>query len=619
MRPRKTPFLLGAALALMADSLPAALVPVVSPPQWAEMHQMTDLVTWNLKPRSVLPVNGNAHLRLPCGTYGVFDLFVEEGVPAPGPVVVPGSGGFQLLSASPLCADLACGSENPPLYPSGLSSLGLVDAVDGVGVGEIVPALPEGTSPWIPCADGSCFAAVGLEEYVPSKPWVAVLDWHDLHGWSVGWTIVGIAGPAEHEAVLLPLDDVRLIPFSRTGSTDVHVLTQLCSILEAVDIRGIPRPAVINMSFGRRLRDDDAVSTSCNPAHLSCQVARVLGRLVATSGPAAEAGTVAVASAGNDRKPLFPAGLVSVLPAGSLQLGLYKESGQTKPSWETPSYAPRAEALMPGYGLCIGERIGVDSANEWAAPAGTSYAAAVLSGWLSGVLATMPVYAPLDTRPWFPNRVCDASRTSCTHVLTHGTTPYGTNPRIDALLRQMFQPRRPCGRPSQVAASEVLNLATVTASEGELPEDTFLDVFADLKLPAPPSTPCIPCRGLTSVDGGSSAFSGAKARPAVLSVDLSGISALTPPFPPALASQINVDGLFLRVGETFLRLVPATGNQSSSFSVLETGAVRRLAISGVTEALRGGIQPSLIFVLRPIQPDLLERPFWISIPILVDK
>jgi hypothetical protein len=565
------------------SALPAAAAP-----------QPEELVTWRLRPRD--QPAGTAMLSFGCGERGVFDLAV--GIPLE-----------RAGKALPACVKATeCGAEVPPSYPFfGAAPEALAGAEDR----------RKDAADGVPCADRSCFAAVGaagleLLHGIPA-PWAAVIDWDAPHGWSVGWTLSAIASPSPAAPalplVLLPLEDSVLGQFSSRGATDVHVLARLCQILEAIDLGGVEPPRVINMSFGRRQRSGDPRDAlSCDRGTLACQIAVTLDQItVARGGDRQSPRSIAVAAAGNDRVALFPASLPSVIPAGSLQLAGFRRSGKSAPSWETPSYGSRAQALMPGYGLCLRK-----SAAEtgWPAPPGTSYAAAVFSGWIAAVLAAEPVERPLAALPWAPRQSC-LTGAGCTYRLAHGSRLYASNPRVDALMSDAFSAES-CGAAVRAAGS-ILTFGLAPASGAELPTESFLDLFPLFKNPTPPSSPCVSCRGLTVVNGLDDPSRAQAQHP--FTVDLSGASAAFPPFPAVSLAEAKLEALYVHLkGESYVQLVPSS---PESFAALVDGGVRLIRIPGLEQQFARGDQPSLVFVLRPSSLELSGRPFRVSIPILV--
>jgi hypothetical protein len=555
-----------------------------------------DPVTWYRDSRTPPPPDRGG-LQVPCGRLGIFQI-------------VRGAGAVD--GDVPVCAGaLECGSETPPLYPT--------------PEGGAEEPLAAAATAWFPCAGGSCFAGVEPPpSALPVSSWVAVIDWNQPHGWSVGWTLLQVANddPTQPRipAVLFDLDDpaARARGFSERGATDVHLLKKLCEIVEAVDLTpGVPPPLVINMSFGRRFRTGDARNSgTCNRKTLNCQIAEVETRLWLgdPAAPAPRPRSTLVAAAGNHREWLFPAGLDTVLPAGSLQLESFGQ-GVVERSWETPDYGARAQGLFPGYGLCLEQQAGAgESATEWAAPAGTSYAAAILSGWLAGPLRGPGLFDPLGPGAWFPKRACTAAGV-CTYALAHGGRTFGGNPRVDVLLNRVLdRASTKCGTPAAPSAGGVLTLkvAAVLGQSDLLPKDSFIDVVGLLKLPTPDSRPCVPCQGMSSI-GSVAARPRGKAASRWL-LDLSANTQVPPPFSYPLQAQSTIARLYLHTsGDNYLVLLPESGD----LNVLKDGTIHQLWLPDARPWLASGVQPSLVFVLQSDQPDLVGRPFWLSVPILV--
>lgn len=545
-------------------------------------------VTWYLDPDPV-PVGA---LELSCGSYGRFEL----------------KRGFSADVASPKCGDTKakeCGSELARAYPSPL-----FPGAKARGA-KATPA-----EAWIPCDQGACFTA--LDKIESGEPWVAVIDWDNQHGWSVGWTIAQLSRPAGGREAPVVLFDLyenfapALAPFSQLGATDVHVLKQLCKLAEAVDHKNIP-PSVINLSFGRIWQAEDALDPgTCDRSRLSCQIARVLHHLACgTDGDCPqEPRTIPVAAAGNqppDR--LFPAVLGEVVAAGSLQLGRFGLDGAIGGSWETPDYGNKAHAFFPGYGLCLADK---DAGDEWPAPPGTSYAAAIFSGWLTEAKGRVPIADPFSAAPWFPRSA--AGSRGPVYTLIHGEHSYGGNARAQSLFDRSLSPAsHACER--LPAAGEGVERTAVLADSEDLDRlkefPSFLEILDQLTErrngPAPPERPCVTC--IRSDTASPPLRGAAKASAAGLSIDMAasanGGGRYFDRFPDLEAIPgIERGPLFLRVREKLFRL----GVDGFDTIPADTG---HLDIPEGVD-LQPGEQPSLIYFYR-----WNELEFWTAVPILL--
>lgn len=567
-------------------TLPLMLLPGL-PARGQEEAEPGGQVTWSLY-RELSP--GQRELRFSCGRYGSFEI-------ANGALALRGKAGKSTCK-EPKAE--ACGVEAPAIYPSPPLIKLPREAQKAAGDG------------WVPCPDRTCFREA--DTIKQDTLWIAVIDWDDPHGWSVGWLIDHLSradnptGNTDITVVLFPLYDDDLRPFSSRGATDVHVLKKLCEVAEIADGQNSP-PLLVNMSFGRLWHgaQDPTSATSCNPDTLSCQIARVLRHLTCSGEVCDEAPerprTIPVAAAGNHRKPQFPASLSGVVPAGSLQIALYRDTGKAEPGWETPRYEDKVQAWVPGYGLCFEE-----GGAGWPAPAGTSYAAAFFSGWLGALLGdSFAIEGPLSPEVWAPG--FDGS----SYHLVHGPRRYPSNPAVDAFLETLFQ-NRPTSCQKRLPQDGSPKLAP---HEEAFPIGipSFLEALETLvdqtKQPAPMDRPCVPCIGIETARPPQPRPSSKIMTEANLVIDRRGSagSPLAVASPDLLACEITVEGLYLRLGEKYFALKAASG---TGWEDLRFPGAVSLTVPQVK--IEKGDQPSLIYVYSYGCGGI---SFWNSVPVLV--
>ncbi len=495
-------------------------------------------------------------------------LFPEACPPPPSAVAVPCGdyGDFYFGPVSGQACAVAAGIEQPPVYTAG----------------SFAGTTPGGEEP--PCANGECFGPPGGAG--GNEPWIAVLDWDNPHGWTIGWTALRVAGIGAH---LYALDGIDLAGFLGSEIGDAHLLARLCELTHAVDEQGVTPPVTVNMSFGRLLveGEDAENGASCDPDTLSCQVGRVLDHLSA-------AGVTAAAAAGNHRRSLFPAAYDTVLAVGSLDLAMLGEIGAIVPSWETPA---TFAALAPGYGVCLGFDDGGTGAEPlWPAPPGASYASAIFAGWLADHLLVHAVPDPLaiDWAPrWSPVAGC--------YVLSDLAPPH-CNAEANRILARTLDPALPnCWKPR---AGPTLTATAALTPEPEVwrRQPSLVERNDDQLVTAPESDPCVPCI-VNRPDSPTTAA--AKSMPADPQLDLSASS----PLPPAL----TIEWLYLRSEEGFhLLLDRAFPTDAAKLDSLAAAAVDRLVLVGARSLLVPGRQASLFYRLC----DAASECYWSSFPIL---
>ena len=231
-------------------------------------------------------------------------------------------------------------------------------------------------------------------------------------GWSTGWAASWLSGSPVH---FYALNGSDLQDFLGAAVGDAHLLVRLCEMAEGIDQYTIRPPTVVNMSFGR-LFAGDAGNGGCDPEELSCQVGQVIDDLV-------ESGAVAVAAAGNHGRAQFPAAYESVRSAASLDMALFGSSFEIAGAWESPA---RRHASLPGYGVCLEYQDSDGFDHLWPAPPGSSYASALLAGWLSDILVTLNADEPPDvdwTISWSGTTSASSCRPLCRSAATLRSTP----------------------------------------------------------------------------------------------------------------------------------------------------------------------------------------------------
>jgi len=509
---------LAAALAASAGSpLPSAAAPV----------------SWIRIPQGCAYAPQRELAQMPCGDHGTYYF------------------GTHVPPHLPTCMDLRRGTEEPAAY---------------LAPGTLQPS---GTS--FPCQDGSCFGH-------GRQPWVAVLDWDQPHGWSVGAVLLE-ASDQRIDVDLFDLEDpAGTLPEWLDGVGDAHVLAQLCRVAELVSDPRQEPPLAVNMSFGRAASEEGR--EACLPGGgggLECEIRSVLAHLRSASG------TLPVAAAGNHGTLLFPAEDASVLSAGALDLALFAASGSAEPSNETPA---AAHALLPGYGLYLESPL----ASYWPAPPGSSYASALLAGWIAGTLTDNPE-TPVDPGGrWTPLAFGNG------FLLARDGQPVAGSYLLGPaqLLKRALGGEPEICDPS-AAAGISANLSRILLPPPPLPALSLADLAAQSNLQQPGAVICVPCHGdqpPTGIDAGTP-----------LKVDLGSSS--------PLPAQYRLTGLYLRIGDTRHRLDKS--GDSALLGLIAQGTVDRLTISGLDGLLSPGLQVSLVYTLT----DLTGTPFWHATPVNV--
>jgi hypothetical protein len=575
-----------------------AILPVLLLALPASEARATD-TAWKLYERGATPAvarfAGGPHQIL-CGSYGVFEMEFDAQI----------SRGSDEGPVPPLEE----GREVPPDYPllaSGTPA-GVYQRIRGGGSSSLFlsgkPAPP-------PCDRGGCFTTPGQE------PWVAVVDWNNWHGWSVGWTILQSSNERVG-AALFPLDDPTLTGFFGQRITDVHLLSELCEVAEILEQPAVEPPVAINLSFGRPRGIGDAADEQCDPSTLSCQILRVLNHLHDRSlelAPDRSNAPLVVAAAGNHRELLFPASLPGVVSVGALDLQEFHQLGRVDTSWETPR---EAQALFPGYGLCLEYPVSGQQA-AWPAPPGSSYSTALMSGWLAPSLKTRRL--PQGGGRWELGQSCWRHR--CSLVAERGNQTYEKAPYSVQTLIDGTDAGRETACSSTGSGDEV----TMTRSVGRplslsaLPGLSFPEVTPALLRPTPEPASCVPCEErlnrsrnhVTSgqradgTDGGLGVTFGAARwrRSESLTVRLWAGQPVD--------SDLVVAGLYLRVGD----LLYPVDLTRSDLGELEAGKIDLLELDLGSVSLPKKMQPSLVWILRGPSTTRGEVEFWTSTPIVL--
>jgi hypothetical protein len=500
----------------------------------------------------------------PAGAAEVTWLHLDPGCSAkPEEIVTAGGAPAQVV---------ACGGAGSFVFgPPRLGYQGSCGRIPGVTEtptavpADITPPLP----PSFPCSLGRCLG------HTPGKPWVAVVDWRNDHGWSVAAT-VREASDRRVGVELYDLETPSAITQSLPSTSDLHVLLQLCALAEHVQSQPSDRPLVVNLSFGRR---------TSGPAGsgLGDAVSQVLSHL-------SSKGLFLVAAAGNHHEMLFPATSPDVISAGALDLSYYQQNGQVQPSTQTPA---NTAALTLGYGLYLSTE---DANLLWAAPPGSSYAAALFSGWLAGYRAgggQLPAPALKQGARWSPVPLTfPASPGGSVALAFNGTPLSGSNLAGPGLLfdRALHGAGTPLAPGPGITLQETM-LAPPLSPDPLLYADAGND-------PQPGVCPCVPCG--PGGGGGLGPQATAKGSGTVV-LDLSS----SQPLP----SNMELIRVFLRVGKTVYAF-DRSGYQEV-LAPIAAGSAGSLVLTGLDGLLPAGQQPSLVL---EIYVDGLGS-YWHEVPI----
>ena len=514
----------------------------------------------------------------------------------------PSSSSLFLTAAAdcrpPGSEELACGAAGTffvaggPATPA-KSGCALIDAAGGAGLYPRTGAA-RAQAAWSPCHGGSCFSAE------PRGPWVAVVDWDDAHGWSVGETIRQASGHAV-EARLYRLDASGLAAVDALPAVaDVHVLAQLCRIAEDARTDSL---LAVNMSFGRLA---DRSPAPCEPR--TGGVACVLGEVIA--GLRGQ-GVAVFAAAGHEGQLLYPAADPGVLAIGQVDLGHLRATGASRPLPQTPA---GVAGLFPGHGLYL--EVG-GAAEFWPAPPGSSYASALAAGWWAGYR----VRAPKLTRKLLG--LCGGELGLLAPLLHAGSAYLGCGsvafPRSDlappgALLATALGERpEVCDRSDDdVRRRAGLLRIEVDGPAAPVPELTLAELQVDLSRPAPDSRPCVPCHDGGDDDDDPENPYGDDDPTLTLPESESGRElVIDMASSQALPREHELTGLYLQVGTALYRF--SDSEQPALLGDLALGRVGRLTVGNAPSEVDE--EPvSLVYALR-LAGD--GRVFRSSTPVLV--
>ncbi len=563
MRDRWLRFLITVAT-ISTFSLPA--VAYVLP---AEIR-LRDKADWELVAHGTPPRPNEA--AIPCGDIGVYSIVP----PSNDFAVHRRKGAFTLQVAA-----IANGTEKPLLYPPG-SNASIPFSVTA-----------NGTPTWIPCPNKTCFA------FAPSntRDWVAVIDWDEVHGWSVGALIRQVL-PNDIDIVLYELDpaDPRWQPYSALATSDLHVLEQLCEIAETVDGGAIPAPVVINMSFGREDRPPSASALDDEIDRLIAHLAKPTQR---------RNGSLFVAAAGNHREMLFPAVNPYVVAVGSLDHRKF-DRGIVGPTWESPQdYSGRSAALLPGSGLCLSDST---ATAHWPAPPGSSYSAALFSGGVASLIADDLVGDLTGKSFWYPIPTSVSNGVTLFEIGRDGGRVGKTRGAFEAFLSDtLSESDSPCSAGSSPTPPATTFRLGPPQGTTTLPWPSFIEILpAAFKTPTPDSDPCVPCSASQRPNSAIAARASIDAIAPWIEVDLQNAN--------PLPSAGSIVALYLRLGNRLHRLV----GDGNTFSSLANGQLNefRIDLTGIS-AQSYTEQPSLLFVVST--DELPSVPYWTSIPIVMTK
>jgi hypothetical protein len=233
---------------------------------------------------------------------------------------------------------------------------------------------------------------------------------------------------------------------------------------------------------------------------------------------------------------------------------------------------------MPGNGLCL---------LHWAAPAGSSYASALFTGWISWVIDSVPGIDPSGAGVWVPAWDPDLG---C-HVLARGEArAEACNDAIEAAFDGLAGAYEDlCW---SVPGGPVSQVPSPGPPQGQPPVLSFSDWVATTHA-TPESDPCVPCVG---------SFLGPS-----LAIDLSQSSALAP--------GVWLDSVFLRVGSDFypVALSPA------QIAAIEAGTLSEVTLAGWAPLVSAGGKPSLWHQLKSHPAATCPGPscYWTSTPVLL--
>jgi len=383
-------------------------------------------------------------------TVGDRNCSLEEGTP-----IACGNYGLFYVDTEEKCEGGAFGADDPQSYPLPKEAP------------ELVPV------PIEPFQRHSANVAGVMPDPIdglPTEPWIGIVDFlFKKHGLAVQWLAEELS-LGTSQSVIFHVDDPDLLQDLGEEVGDFHLLASLCSIAELVDIDGAPAPSVVNMSLGRLPRFDDEIDfDDCNSGALLCQIGYVIEHLRKLE-------VDFIAAGGNHRKKLIPAALSNVASVVSADLRRLLEDTEVEPSWESPQ---AAQGVFPANGLCL--RGGVP------APAGSSYASAIFSGWFTQAKQALPHLDPVGPRVWKPLWRPDGR---CFVLSGDGVPVTRCNAAFDEVITELSGGPGNCWAP--------LSNRVVFAGPGgtavQFPTYDSFDEWAALH-PTPEADPCVPCMG----------------------------------------------------------------------------------------------------------------------------
>ncbi len=458
---------------------------------------------------------------LSCGDHGTFVL-------ADGPVVYRGPSS---------CPPHVSGEEVPSLYPPPAAQ----------------PEQAGREGDWQPCGDGSCFAP-------PSAKWAAIVDWNDVHGWSVAETVLQ-ASDDSLSVSLYALDEPQLESLEGlTGVGDGHVLAQLCRVVEEAE--GFRPPEVVNLSFGR-IPGPGEVSSSGIPTEegLGRRIHEVLEHL-------GSLGTATVAAAGNHRQLLYPAASTHALAVGMMDLAALSWDGDARLAWQSPE---EAAGVFPGYGLHL-PRGGGETGCQWPVPAGSSYSSALASGAIAFYRAAGGRWRGVEEQ-----LTVTAVDGTYSLLLDGVVLPESRLLNLTAMLDGAL-----AGSVDSCSERPAPELSVLYPAQGggpPPPSPPLIDVMLGHG-PTPTPRPCVPCEMGTNGD--------------IPSMPQDAVLYLAASWP--LPAGVEIVGLSLRVGDSVHPLESL--GLAAIFDALELGEAASLGLQGIGPYLEPGLQASLVFEIE---------------------
>ena len=303
--------------------------------------------------------------------------------------------------------------------------------------------------------------------------WVAQIDFKNnslgvSHGEAVAWTI-RLMSNEQVPVVLYPLVDA--LAFPDYPASDAHLLIRLCNLAQLAADLGESSgllPKIVNMSFGR---STELVSGDTEMAdHVRVVLDTIAG-----------SGILLVAAAGNHQALLFPAEDPNVLAVDRLDLHRFTGNND-RPIWQNP---PGYRSRMPGDGLVLEH-----NNHRLALPAGSSFAAAILSG----VLTFFDQETILQHGTWLP--ILDSCDGAFPRFLFKKKSEQLGNEHVYDFNAFNLLMARVSDQPTDGMPPD--NIIQPLSISGEFPTGYSLpDIIAHL-IPGPDANPCLSCSGEVS-------------------------------------------------------------------------------------------------------------------------